>query len=412
MRRVPILFLLLTIGVAKAQTSLDSCQRAAQAHYPLAAQYGLIERSEAYTIKNAAKAWVPQLSVSGQATYQSEATSINNPIINISMPKDQYRVGLELNQAIWDGGAVRAQKEIARAGAQVDRRQTDAQLYALNQRVNQLFFGVLSLDEQLRVNTLLDEELARNAGNIRAYIASGVATSADLDAVSVEQLDNAQRRVAIETSRSAYMAMLSALVAFELQSLQRPAEIAIDQTVENRRPELALFDAQNSALETQKRAISATTMPRIGAFAQGAFGNMGYDMFRTNFRPFGIAGIKLGWNIGGFYTSKNEKAKLDVAKEGVEVQRNLFLFNTSLDLKQNTAEIERIRAQMADDDKIIALRENICRAAEARVAGGTMTTTEMLRETTAKNAAIQNKALHSVELLAALYQMKYQTNNE
>ena len=395
---------------AQAQVSLDSCARAARAYYPLTAQYDLVERAKEYTIKNASKAWIPQVSLAAQATYQSEAASITSPIVNLTMPKDQYRVGLELNQTIWDGGAVRAQKRIAEAGAEAERRQTDAQIYAVNQRVNQLFFGILSLDEQLLLNEAMDAELGRTAEQVAAAVREGVAVSADLDAVEVERLTNRQQRAALETSRAAYAAMLSAFVGFPVTELKKPDPIAPNS--DNHRPELEAYDARVDAYDAQKLAVGASTMPRIGAFAQGAYGNIGYDMFRTDFRLFGIAGVKLGWNIGSFYTSKNEKAKLDVAKERVEVERNVFLFHTDLNYKQTEGELERIDRQIQDDQKIVELRGAIKRAAVARMTEGTITTVEMLREVTAEYAAMQTESLHRIERLAALYELKYQTNSE
>ena len=80
-------------------------------------------------------------------------------------------------------------------------------------------------------------------------------------------------------------------------------------------------------------------------------------------------------------------------------------------MEQNNNEIEKLTRLMKDDNEIIKLRTNIRNSAEAKVANGTLTVIEMLREVTAEDQAKQNKALHEVQLLMAIYNLKNTTNN-
>ena len=177
------------------ELTLEECQQQAREHYPLIKRYGLIEKTKEYNISNANKGYLPQLSLSAKASYQSEVTEIpfDLPGIDIrGMRKDQYQAMLQLDQVVWDGGNIHAQKTVTRAASEADKQKLEVDMYAINERVNQLFFGILLLEEQLNQNQSMQEELQRNYDNVKAYMANGIANQADLDAVKVEQLNTIQ----------------------------------------------------------------------------------------------------------------------------------------------------------------------------------------------------------------------------
>lgn len=410
---------LLTATLAYSQLTLDECQRQAQANYPLVRQYGLIEKAREYDLSNAGKGYLPQFSLSGKATYQSDITRLPVEIPGIDIktaPKDQYQVVLELQQTIWDGGDIRNRKRLTRAASDVDMEKQKVDMYALNDRINQLFFGILLLDEQLKQNQLLQDDLGRTHKQVSHYIINGIATQSDLDAVSVEQLNTKQRRIELETSRQAYVNMLSAFIGKEIPSgtiLQKPVlEEASDvANGTNNRPELRLFEAQGEQLRVQEAMLNARLMPRFGLFVQGAYGNPGLNMLKDEFNAYYMAGVRMSWNFGSLYTLKNDRRRIDNSRRQIETSKDVFLFNTRLQVTQQDASVLSMRRQMVDDDEIIRLRENIRRAAEAKVENGTLTVTDMLREITNENLARQTKVLHEVQLLMNIWQLKYTLNN-
>lgn len=408
----------LTATLAHAQLTLDECQREAQANYPLVRQYGLIEKAREYDLSNAGKGYLPRFSLSGKATYQSDITQlpVEIPGINVkTAPKDQYQVMLELQQTIWDGGDIRNQKRLTRAASDVDMEKQNVDMYALNDRINQLFFGILLLDEQLNQNQLLQDDLGRTHKQVSNYIINGIATQSDLDAVSVEQLNAKQRRIELETSRQAYINMLSAFIGKEIPlgtTLQKPvAEDTGSVNGINNRPELRLFEVQGEQLRVQEATLNARVMPRFGLFVQGAYGNPGLNMLKDEFSAYYMAGVRMSWNFGSLYILKNDRRRIDNSRRQIETGRDVFLFNTRLQATQQDAGVLSMRRQMADDDEIIRLRENIRRAAEAKVENGTLTVTDMLREITNENLARRTKALHEVQLLMNIWQLKYILNN-
>ena len=399
------------------QLTLESCQHEARENYPLIVQYDLIEKAKEYNLGNASKGYLPQFSLTARATYQSDVTKLPVELPNVSikaLPKDQYQVMLELQQNIWDGGNIRSRKEIVRSGADVERERVNVDIYTLNERVNQVYFGILLLDEQLLQNQLLQDDLQRSYLQVSAYMQNGIANQSDLDAIKVEQLNTKQRKTELTVAREAYYQMLSLLTGKQVSPdarLTKPsdAESTISSVIN--RPELFWFDAQNESLRAQEDALQTHYLPKLGLFVQGAYGNPGLNMLKNEFSPFYIAGVRLSWNFGSLYTLRNDKRLIENNRQRLMSNRNIFIFNTQLQATQEGNSIRSLQNLMKEDDEIITLRKNIRKAAEVKVANGTLTVTEMLREITAENMARQTKALHEIQLLMNIYQLKYTTNN-
>lgn len=402
-------------GGVSAQLTLEGCQQAARENYPLVRQLDLIERTRDFTLENASKSWLPQLTLSGKVSYQSDVTKmpLAIPGLEFGLDRDQYQAVLELNQTIWDGGAARQRKEEARAGADVRSGQVEVNLYALRDRVNQLFFGILLIDTRLEQNALLQGQLARNHEQVQACVEQGTATPADLDAVSVEQLDARQAEAELRMNRKAYLevlGMLTGMEGLENGTLVRPAG-RTSSSAELLRPELSLYASMRKQLDVREKGLDTGIMPRLSLFAQGAYGDPGLNMLKGGFEPYYIAGVRLSWNISGFYTRKNDKRLLDVDRSDIDVQEEAFRLERRMETTQHRRTVERLDTLMKNDDELLRLRANIRKAAEARVEEGTLTVTEMLREVLAEDQARQAKALHEMQRLQALYDMKYVLNH-
>lgn len=400
------------------QLSIEDCYKKAQANYPLVKQYGLIEQSREFNLSNANKGYLPQVSLSAKASYQSEVTKLPITLPNVvikGVNKDQYQSVVEVNQTIWDGGVIHNQKKITEASSTVDKQKLDVDMYAINERINQLFFGILLLDEQIKQNILLQDELKRNYSQITSYMTNGIANQADLDAVKVNQLNTVQRKVELEATRKAYREMLIAMIGESIKEdtyLTKPSaaeSVSLSETIN--RPELQLFDAQSNLFETQKSMINSKNLPKLGMFVQGGYSNPALNMLKSEFTPYYIAGARLSWNFGGLYTKKNEKKLLETSKQNIAVQKETFLFNTNLKMTQQNNEIDKMKQLMQDDDEIIRLRASIKKAAEIKVENGTLSVTELLREINSEDQAKQNKVLHEIQLLMSIYNYKNTTNN-
>ncbi|MDR0712437.1 MAG: TolC family protein [Prevotellaceae bacterium] len=421
----PIIVLLLLFGAplkAYPLVTLEQCRASAQASYPLARQQGLVAKAAEISVSSLNKGYLPQVSLSARASYQSDVTQIPidfshiSGLSNISIPslsREQYGATLDVSQIVWDGGAISAQKKLALAGSAVEARQVEAEMYALNERVNQLYFGILLADEQLRQNDLLADELQRSYNRTVSYVENGLAGHADLDAVKVEQLNASQRQAQLRRSRTAYCEMLSALTSMPdtaFVNLEKPQDDLPLHTQTDSLPSLLLLNAQSRYLEAQKGSIRATSLPKLGLFVQGGYGKPGLDMLNNEPSPFYIAGVKLSWSFGSLYTQANERKKIEVKKSTVEVQTETYMLNLNMQKSQLMANIQSIRDMMKMDDDIIALHESVKKSAEAKVANGTLSVTELLREVTAENLARLVRALHEVELMKAIAGYKQLVN--
>lgn len=395
-----------------AQLTLESCYTKAEANYPLIKEYNLIMHSKAYNLANAQKGLLPQIVLTAKATYQSAVIKI--PIASMpSIKKDQYGAQLEVTQLIWDGGLIRSTKEGITSSAQAEERTMDVTIYAIRERVNQLFFGVLLCDAQIEQNRLFQAELERNSNLIAAYIAGGVANETDLDAVKVEQLKAKQGLIQLQKSRQAYIEMLSLFMGEELseeQQLMKPALVPFVED-EIHRPELKMFDAQIESLHAKERLIHAELTPKLSLFVNGGYGRPGINLLDTEFRAYYLAGVRLLWNIGSFYTIKNNKRLLENSIQSVQNQQALFLFTTRLQISESRKQLETYQDQIKYDDEIIALKGSIKRASEAKMANGTLSGSDLIRDIHSEQLAKQEKIIHEMELLLTLYNLKFTTNN-
>lgn len=401
--------------ISQAQITLESCQQQARENYPLVRQYELLQLAEKYTLSNVVKGNLPQISLSGKISYQSEATTFPFEIPGLGikgLPKDQYQALVEIKQNVWDGGKIRHQKAQVKAVTEENARQLDTSMYALEERVNQVFFGILLLDEQRTQNKLLEEELVRNLKTVEAYRMNGTANDADVDAVQVEILQTKQQRIQLENNRTAYLRMLSLLTGKEFPAqaqLIRPEPVATTSSGFNR-PELRWYEAQEQTVAIQRKGLQSGYLPSFSLFAQGAYGNPGLDILKDKFRAYYLVGARFTWNFGSLYTLKNDRKKLDNQLQKIQNERDLFLFHTQLQVAEEDGTIQSLRQQMKKDEEIIRLRENIRRSAQAKVANGTLSVSDMLKEITAENLARQAKAVHEVQLLMHLHQRKHLTN--
>jgi len=415
MKKVIIINLMFCCGLGvSAQITINDCYAKAQANYPLIKQYGLIEKSKDYSLSNAGKGYLPQVTFSARASYQSEVTEIP-----ISMPgikglnKDQYNATIDVSQVVWDGGAIKSKKESIRTLSEVEKKSLEVDLYSINDRVNQLYFGILLLNAQIEQNRLFREELQRNCDKVLSCVQNGIANQADLDAVKVEQLKAIQTKSQLTYQKNAFLDMLSAMTGEKLPEnvvLTKPEEIPFINT-SVQRPELDFFNAKINHLEAQNNEVNASLMPKLGVFLTGGYGNPGLNMLKSEFSSYYIIGARLSWNFGSLYSNKNNKQLIQNNINSVLTQRETFLFNMNLDISKKQREIDKYRDQMKYDDEIIALRTSVKQSSEAKMANGALSGIDLMRDVTAEDLAKQTKILHEIELLLAMYNLKWTMDN-
>ena len=416
--RKKIWILMMLPAMAQAQT-LEECQRAAEGNYPLIRQYGLIEKATSLNVANIQKGWLPQVTASAQATLQTDVTAFPDKLQTVfqqtgitmdGLKKDQYRVGIDVQQTVYDAGNIKSQKEIARRQGELQSRQNEVTMYNVRKSVNEMYFSLLLVDEQIRLNADLQTVLEGNEKKLAAMLKGGTASESDWQNVKAERLNVVQKMTGLQSQRTALARMLSIFCGIEVNGLVKPEMPENMNPSINLRPELKALDAQLRLTDAQERALDAAMMPRLGVFAQGYYGYPGYNMFEDmmsrKFSWNGMIGARLTWNIGALYTRKNDKAKLQVQRETTEVNRERFLFDNNLEQIEQNENISRYRQMMTDDEEIISLRSSIRKAAESKLAHGIIDVNDLVREINSENKARVEQCIHEIEMLKEIYDLK------
>ena len=416
----------MTLPLAIQGQTLQECQQAAERNYPLIRQYGLIEQTTALTVENIGKAWLPQVTATAQATYQSDVPAWPDQMQTVyqqlglnmkGLRKDQYRVGIDVSQTVYDGGAIRSQKDIAREQGKVQAAQNDVTLYSVRKRVNEMYFALLMLDKQIELNKDLQELLGGNERKLQSMVKGGTAAESDWMNVKVERLNAAQKGESLESQKRMLQNVLSAFCGIEVRNVTKPAASSVATTRSNasERPEMQLFNAQLSLADAQEKALDAALKPRLGVFAQGYYGYPGYNMFEDmmshKWSLNGMVGARLTWNIGALYTRKNDKAKIQMQRDITETNRETFIFNNNLEQIQQSEEIKRYRKLMEQDEEIITLRQSVRKAAESKLSHGIIDVNDLVREINQENAARLQLSMHETKMLKQIYDYKYTTND-
>lgn len=421
-KKLLLLSVLAVLFPAVRAQSLEECRQAAEHNYPIIRQYDLIARTTELTVRNIQKAWFPQISVTAQGSYQNKVTAWPENLQGLfaqmglqlqGLSRDQYKVGIDVRQTLFDGGTIGSRREIARGEGAVQAAQTEVDLYKIGQRVHEMYFALLLLDEQLRLNADANALLRSNEQQLAAMLKSGTASAGDFENVKAERLSAEQQQTELLSQRQTLQRLLSLFCGIPVDSIRRPPVPNLPSG-ENKRPELRLFDRRLQLTDAQEKALDAQLLPQLGFFAQGYYGNPGLnlfeDMMKRRWSWNGIAGLKLTWNLSALYTHRNEKSKLRVQRELIENARQQFLFNNRLDETQQSENVRRFRAIAQRDGEIIALRTAVRKAAESKLAHGIIDVNGLLREINKENAAKTQQAIHEIDMLKAMYDLKFSHN--
>ncbi len=402
---------LLSLSVS-AQITLDECKTSARDNYPAVKQYRLIELSRDYTVDNASKAWLPKVSVAAGAVTMTDLTEKMATGAATDISNEIYGAMLQVNQTIYDGGTTAARKRVTRAEADVEKGRLDVTMYDINSRVEEIFFGILTIDEKLKQIQLLQNDLELSMRTVNGMINGGLANLSDKDAIKVEQLKASQQESSLTTSRDAYVRMLAAFTGKDMPSstqFEKPSDTITPSygTITNRRPELEYYSARLRLLDEQRHTLDTKLRPQISFFGAAVYHNRINDLLKNGTLA---AGVTLSWNIGALYTRKNDIRNIETQKLQTESQRETFLLNTRMQNENSYGNINGLKKQIALDDEIITLRENIRQTTEKKVENGTETVNELLRHINAVSEARQTKAMHEIVLIRELYSLRH-TNN-
>lgn len=407
-----------------AQVTLEECIALAEENYPIISKYDLLEQTKEVNLSNINKGWLPQINLYGQGTVQNDTPSLPESLTNIinqtgtniaGLNEWQYRIGADISQNIWDGGTSKVHRKIERAEDAERQAAIDVQLYAVRERVEDLYFGILLMDAQIEQVKNMQLLLQSNLDKLRIMQSNGTAMQSDVDMVEAEYLGTVQQLTQAESASQSYRNVLGLFMGKSIvgQKLVKP-EAIIPQDLMPSRPELKYFEKQLQTNEARNASITANMMPKIGLFAQLYYGYTGFDYFENmmNRNPsFNIlAGVKLSWNIGALYNKKNDRMKLKLSSDNINVERDIFLFNINLQSHSQLDHIDELKAVIKNNDRIVELRTNVRKAAESQLDNGVIDATALLTKLTDEKQARLTAAYHEIQLLQSIYELKYTLN--
>ena len=414
--RTLYLALLCSAMMGAQPLTLESCYELAKQNYPLVKQRELIKRAGEYTVDNISKGYLPQVSVNGQYTYQSDVTRIPINIPGVSVPtidKDQYRIYGEVVQPLTDLITVKQQKDLQRSAVQTQEQNLEVELYKLKDRINQLYFGILLVDEQLVQNELLKKDIQSGIDRISAALANGTDYKSSRNKLQAELLKAKQRDIELKNSRKAYLDMLGLFInqnTSESTILEKPKLQAGSDGIN--RPELISFESQKRSYDLQKKLVNSKSYPKLSLFFQGGWGKPSpVNMLSNELKEYYIGGVRLNWSFTSLYTNGKEKKILDLNKSLIDTQKEIFLFNTNFSLKQQNAELGKLAELLMADKEIIELRSSIKTTSAVQLENGIITSNDYIKEVNAEDQARQSLLLHEIQLLMAQNNQKTISGN-
>ncbi|MCH5347043.1 MAG: TolC family protein [Muribaculaceae bacterium] len=416
--------LLLSVPDVNARLTLEQCQERARENYPAIKRYGLIEKSLEIDLSDINKSWLPSITAYGQGTVQNVVPAFPAALEDIlaqmgrevrGIGKLQYKIGVDVSQTVWDGGASKARREATRSQEAVQQSGLEVELYALRQQVDNIYFAILLAEEQIKQSKQTLDLLNANLDLLSAMFKNGIAMRSDVDMVQAQALTLKQSISQAQSAVNSYRALLGIYVGEDvstrelaLPNADLPAEMTSD------RPELRLFDSRQKALETSQLMTNVSLMPKIGFFAQAYYGYPGFDYFKSMMNrdlSFNIlAGLRVSWNIDSFYNKKNKLAKTALDIDNINIERETFLFNTGLQTASQLEALQGLREMMQDDAQIIALRGNVRKAAESQLRNGIIDATALLAKITDENLAILTAKFHEIQYIQEIYKIKNTLN--
>lgn len=407
-----------------AQLTLEYCIDRADANYPLLKKYGIIERTNEINLSDINKGWLPAVGIYAKGTIQNDVPQFPEALRGVldrtgqevkGLGRLQYSVGVDISQTIWDGGQSKNQRDLARLKTKTSEAELNVMMYSMHEKVINLYFGILLLEYQIRQTNNAIDLLEANRGKLTSMVKNGTALQSDIDMVSAQILTLNQKIIEATNTMKGYRNVLGLYIDENIadKNLVRPP-MTLPENETSNRPELKLFEARHNLIDRQYKSIDTSLMPRIGFFAQAYYGYPGFDYFRSMMKrdlSFNIlAGVKVSWSISPFYTKSNSRKKLELESLATETDREVFLFNSALQTASGNSEIEGLKAVAEKDSEIISLRESIRKVAMSQLDNGIIDMTGLLSKITDENQARLNASCHDIELLYAVYKLKYILN--
>ncbi len=404
-----IIFLLLPVQLVFAQSpvlTLDECYRLARENYPRLSDMEKQQQISDLRQQNIGAAWNPQMNLNGQATYQSDVTRVPISLPNLTVPsqaKDQYKVYLDVRQNIYDGGISRSNLELEKAGLAADLQSIEVELYSLNDRINQLYFGVLLMEENKKVLGLKLSTLGERLKVLESGLKNGVVTARDVDLLKAEKMVTEQQVREVEAERLSGLGSLKILTGAAIDGKTNLAEPELAERNDGIvRPELKLYDLLGSKVDNNSNLLQKMRNPKVYGFGQAGYGRPGLNMLDNEFDTYYLVGLGVSWNIFDWKQTARNRQLLGIQKQMITSSRETFLQGVNISMVKADESIRKAEELLRSDEELVGLRGKIAKQSASQLENGTITSADYLVDLNAETQSQINKKSHKIQLLQAI----------
>ncbi len=359
--------------------------------------------------KNLTKSWLPTLDANGSFIYNSSVIDIasalgSSPFAGAikPLPHEQYKITMDINQVIYDGGVVKNSKNLEKAELGINQKQTETDLYKLRGQINTCFFSLLLLSRQKELLNTYLELIVKRIASLQSALDNGTITKSDIDVMTSEKIKISQQISENEIQKTSLLKILSSLTGSEIDS---SAELVLplisgELNKELSRPELEMFDLRKEQLAAGLKVMESKRMPKAFGFATLGYGNPpGNNFFKDEFAPYYILGAGIKWNIFDWNKTRNEKQVIGLQRGIIEKRKSDLEDNLNRLLEAKNAEIEKTKSLIGSDTLLISIRKRITASADSRYENGTITASELLNEMNSERQAMINYEIHKISLV-------------
>jgi outer membrane protein TolC len=424
-----ILILLLLLGSVEPQlfsqkiVTLKECYDKAMAVNALAGEKEAYSSISVIKDENLSKGWLPTLDANASANYISDVVDFSKAMSSVPgissiltpMPHDQYKLTLDINQVIYDGGAIKSGRALEKAELNINEKQTETDLYKLRAQINAYYFNIMLLNRQKELLKNYLDLIGKRLSSMQSALTNGVIMKSDVDVLTSEKIRIEQQSAENDLRKATLLKILSDLTGSVIDTSTEfvlPAEPE-ELTGELKRPELQLYDLHKEQLNAGLQLVRSKRMPKAFGFATLGYGNPpGQDFFKDNFDTYYIVGGGVKWNIFDWNRVKNEKKVIALQKGILDNRKKDLEDNLTRQLDSKSAEISSLKILIETDSELIALRKRITASAESQYDNGTITATEYLNEMNSEHQAEINFEIHKINLAVARIEYMNISGNE
>jgi outer membrane protein TolC len=374
---------------------------------------------------NLVKGWLPTIDANGSLIYNSSVIDMSSvlgslPVPGITnlikpLPNEQYKITIDINQVIWDGGAIKGARALEKSDLNINEKQTETDLYKLRGQINSYYFNILLLGRQKELLNNYLEIIKKRIASMQSAINNGLIIKSDADVLTSEKIKIEQQLTENEIRRFSLLKVLSEITGAEIDpSTEFIIPTAAGKlTNELSRPELQLFDLRKEQLEAGRQMIGSKRMPKAFGFATLGYGNPpGSNFFKNEFAPYYVLGAGIKWNIFDWNKAKNEKQVITIQQGIIEKRKTDLTDNLNRQLELKSAEITSLNALIESDNELIGLRKRITASAGSQYENGSITATDYLNELNSERQSLLNYEIHKINLAMARIEYLNISGNE